>query len=76
MTGVIIMIFGGLTFLAGFVIYKVSATPTPTNNESQSFLDKDMIGNPNENTATDPRAEALIDQNEELTNDSVTRLVA
>ncbi len=74
MTGVIIMIFGVLTFLAGFVIYKVAAVPTPTNAESQSFLNKDMIGKPSENNVTNPPVEALENRNEELTNNSVAEV--
>jgi hypothetical protein len=74
MTGVIMMIFGVLTFVAGFVIYKVSAIPTPTNAKSQAFLDKDMIGKSGENNVINSQGEEFANQNEELTNNSVVEV--
>lgn len=75
MTGVIIMVLGFLTFLGGFVIYKVSADAVSTNADSQSFSDGNKIINPSDSTATLSSIDKLENHNEELTSDSVAEVI-
>lgn len=65
------MILGLITFLGGFIIYKVSADTNPKNAERQSFLDIGKTIDSSENTITDPPNEILAKHEEALTNNSV-----